>query len=137
MEITNIKTHTGKATLLEANTGKSPSGDLGARDNSSLSSIFNQDEPRVNWHDETLWAVRSKRDKAAHGLPEWKLLRETASQIKHNVLSNLDSYLEQFEANAKANGVIVHWAADAKEHNEIHSILKKHGIQRMVKSNPC
>ena len=104
-------------------------------DHAGLSDIFNQDEPRVNWHDETLWFVRSKRDKAAHNLPEWELLRETASQIKNNVLSNLDTYLEQFEANAQANGIIVHWAADGKEHNEIvHSILKKHGINRMVKS---
>jgi len=114
--------------------GESPSGDLGA-DHAALSDIFNRDEKRVDWHDETLWFVRSKRDKAAHSLPEWELLRETASQIKHNVLSNLDTYLQQFEANAIANGITVHWAANAKEHNEIvHSILKKHNINRMVKS---
>jgi len=62
-------------------------------------------------------------------------LRETASAIKNNVLSNLHDYLIQFEANAKANGVTVHWAADGAEHNAIvHSILKRHGIDRMVKS---
>ena len=105
------------------------------QDHAALANIFNEDEPRVNWHDETLWFVRAKRDKAAHSLPEWELLRETASKIKHNVLSNLSSYLEQFEANAKANGVQVHWAADAKEHNEIvHSILKRNSVTRMVKS---
>ncbi len=104
-------------------------------DHAALSDIFNRDEPRVNWHDETLWFVRTKRDRAAHSLPEWELLRETASQIKHNVLSNLDVYLERFEANAQANGVTVHWAANAKEHNEIvHSILKRHQVNRMVKS---
>ncbi|HEX8376748.1 MAG TPA: LUD domain-containing protein, partial [Pedobacter sp.] len=44
-------------------------------------------------------------------------------------------YLIQFEENAKANGVIIHWAADGKEHNDIvYSILKKHGINQMVKS---
>lgn len=105
------------------------------KDHSQLSDIFNEDEQRVNWHDETLWFIRSKRDKAANRLPEWELLRETASQIKNNVLSNLSNYLEQFEANALANGVQVHWAADAEEHNKIvHSILKKHEISRMVKS---
>lgn len=107
----------------------------GNADHAALAEKFNADEPRVNWHDETLWWVRVKRDKAAHSIPEWELLRETASQIKNNVLSNLSEYLLQFEAQAKQNGIIVHWAADAKEHNEIVlSLLKKHGIEKMVKS---
>ncbi|WPU92650.1 lactate utilization protein B [Mucilaginibacter sabulilitoris] len=100
-----------------------------------LAADFNKDEPRVDWHDETLWWVRAKRDIAAHKLPEWELLRETASQIKHNVLSNLYTYLQQFEANAQKNGVVVHWAADAAEHNQIvHKLLSDKGINRMVKS---
>lgn len=105
------------------------------KDHAALSEEFNIDEPRVNWHDETLWFIRQKRDKAVHGIPEWEWLRETASQVKNNVLSNLSTYLEQFETNALANGIFVHWAADAKEHNEIiHSILIKHHVERMVKS---
>ena len=105
------------------------------KDHATLSKQFNKDEPRVNWHDETLWFVRQKRDKAAFQLPEWELLRETASQIKNNVLSNLHDYLVQFEANAQSNGVTVHWAANGDEHNQIvHSILKKHGVTAMVKS---
>jgi L-lactate dehydrogenase complex protein LldF len=108
---------------------------VAAKSHSELASIFNQDEPRVDWHDETLWWVRQKRDIQAHKLPEWELLRETASQIKNNVLSNLSEYLEQFEANAINNGIIVHWAADAKEHNQIvHRLLQERGINRMVKS---
>ena len=100
-----------------------------------LSAVFNEDKERVNWHDETLWWIREKRDKAANGIAEWELLRETASQIKNNVLSDLHTYLLQFETNAKANGIYVHWAADAAEHNKIvHSILKKKGIRQMVKS---
>lgn len=99
------------------------------------STVFNQDEARVDWHDKTLWFIREKRDKAGHSLPEWEDLRETASQIKHNVLGNLGNYLEQFERNAIANGVTVHWAADAEEHNKIvHSILQKQGAKKMVKS---
>lgn len=102
---------------------------------SELSVTFNKDEDRVDWHDQTLWWVRQKRDKAAFQLPEWELLRETASQIKHNVLGNLHDYLVQFEANALKNGITVHWAADAAEHNRIvHNILSKHGVQKMVKS---
>jgi len=71
------------------------------RDHAALADVFNVDEDRVNWHDETLWFVRAKRDKAAHSLPEWETLRETASQIKDNVLSNLHDYLLQFESNAQ------------------------------------
>jgi L-lactate dehydrogenase complex protein LldF len=105
------------------------------KDHATLSEEFNANEPRVNWHDETLWFIRSKRDKAAHNIPEWEQLRETASQIKNNVLSNLSGYLTTFEERAKANGVTVHWAADAKEHNEIvHGILAKHHVTQMIKS---
>lgn len=96
---------------------------------------FVSNTERMQWHDEALWAVRSKRDLAAQGIPEWEQLRELASQIKDNVLSNLDQYLEQFEANAQKNGVQVHWAADAEAHNRIvHQILARQQIQRVVKS---
>ncbi len=96
---------------------------------------FNKDFDRTTWHDETLWWVRQKRDRAAFSIPEWEKLRDTASQIKHNVLSNLDTYLVEFEKNAQKNGITVHWAADAHEHNEIIlSILKKQGVTQIVKS---
>jgi L-lactate dehydrogenase complex protein LldF len=96
---------------------------------------FISNEARTNWHDETLWFIRSKRDKAANGLPEWELLRERASNIKDHTLNNLDYYLEQFERNAIQNGIKIHWAYDAQEHNEIiYELLKAKGIQQMVKS---
>ena len=96
---------------------------------------FNLDEPRVNWHDEALWFIREKRDKAVKQIPEWELLRGVASDIKDNVLENLDVYLSDFEANATKNGIVVHWAADADEHNSIVlDIIRKHGVQKMVKS---
>jgi L-lactate dehydrogenase complex protein LldF len=101
----------------------------------ALSEAFNTDEKRVNWHDETLWWIRQKRDRMAWQVPEWEQLREAASQIKHNVLSNLSDYLIQFENKAKENGVTVHWAADAREHNEIVlRIVQQHGVTRMIKS---
>jgi L-lactate dehydrogenase complex protein LldF len=104
-------------------------------EHSKAAEIFNEDEPRVDWHNETLWLVRQKRDKMAHQLPEWELLREWASQIKNHSLSNLDQYLEEFEKNAQKNGITVHWAADAKEHNEIIlDIIQKNNVQRVVKS---
>jgi len=104
-------------------------------DHAELSEVFNKDEPRVDWHDQTLWWIRKKRDIAANTLPEWEDLREAASQIKNNVLSHLSEYLVQFEENAKKNGFIIHWAADAEEHNNIIlSILQKNGVERMIKS---
>ena len=60
---------------------------------------FIKDEARTDWHDETLWFVRNKRDKAVNTLPEWEILREWASHIKDHTLSNLDHYLKSFEEN--------------------------------------
>lgn len=105
------------------------------KDHATLAKEFIKDSLRTDWHDETLWFVRHKRDKAAHSLPEWEQLREWASQIKKHALSNLDSYLEEFEKKALENGAVVHWAADAEEHNQIiHKIIKENGISRIVKS---
>jgi L-lactate dehydrogenase complex protein LldF len=96
---------------------------------------FIKDEVRTDWHDKALWFVRNKRDIQTKKVPEWEDLRELASQIKANVLSNIDHYLIQFEQNAIQNGVQVHWAKDAKEHNEIVlRILKDKGVQKIVKS---
>jgi len=96
---------------------------------------FLKDRERAHWHDETLWFVRAKRDKAAHNIPEWEALRDAASRIKEHTLSRLDEYLIQFEEKAKANGVQVHWANDAEEHNQIvRDILQKHNAKNVVKS---
>ncbi len=96
---------------------------------------FIADEPRTDWHDDTLWFVREKRDKAAHGIPEWEQLREWASLIKNNVLSNMSKYLVEFEAKAIANGIKVHWAKDAADHNNIIlSIIQENNVKKIVKS---
>ncbi len=96
---------------------------------------FIANEARTNWHDQALWFVREKRDKLSHGIPEWEGLRELASQIKAHTLSDLDTYLQQFEKNALSNGVQVHWAADAEEHNQVvFNILQKRCARRLVKS---
>ncbi|MBF0287004.1 MAG: lactate utilization protein [SAR324 cluster bacterium] len=90
---------------------------------------------RAHWHDQALWFVREKRDKAALGVKEWEALREHASRIKTYTLSKLPTYLEQFETEANKRGIQVHWAKDGEEHNRIiHEILSKHNVQRVVKS---
>jgi L-lactate dehydrogenase complex protein LldF len=108
---------------------------LTSSDHSILAENFNKDEERVDWHDKTLWFIREKRDKAAWQLPEWETLREYASQIKLNVLDNLHTYLLQFEKEAQANGVTVHWASTPEEHNQIvHRIIERSGETKIVKS---
>lgn len=104
-------------------------------DHATRATAFNRDPARVDWHDQTLWLVREKRDRAAHSVPDWEALRETASQIKHQVLAHLDELLVAFETNATAHGVQVHWAETAEEHNQIvHKILLQRGANRVVKS---
>src|SRR5215207_1310752 len=105
------------------------------KDHAGLAEEFIKDEDRVDWHDGALWYIREKRDIASRQIPEWEALREAASAIKSNVISNLHEYLLQFEANLIKNGVTVHWADNAEEHNEIvYSILKAKEITQMVKS---
>jgi L-lactate dehydrogenase complex protein LldF len=107
----------------------------GSKKHSELAEIFIRDEERVDWHDGALWFIREKRDRASKSIPEWEQLRDVASAIKSHLISNLHQYLLEFEANLKQNGVQVHWAADAKEHNEIvYAILKAKEINQMVKS---
>jgi len=105
------------------------------KDHPALAEAFIKDEERVDWHDGALWYIREKRDIASRQIPEWESLREAASEIKSNVISNLHNYLLQFENNLIKNGIIVHWADNAEEHNEIvYSILKAKEINQMVKS---
>jgi len=104
-------------------------------DHAKAAARFTKDEERTKWHDETLWFVRQKRDKAAHAVPDWENLRNMASQIKAHTLSNLSNYLVEFEEKAIRNGIKVHWATDAHEHNEIvYSIMKENNIRHVVKS---
>ena len=96
---------------------------------------FVANDERMHWHDTALWFVREKRDKASKSIPEWEQLRTYADQIKSHTMANLDKYLLEFEKNANAKGITVHWAKDAKEHNEIvHKILNDNKVKKVVKS---
>ena len=102
---------------------------------SQLASIFNKDEKKVDWHDKALWFVRHKRDLSVHAVKGWEELRNLGHGIKAHMLSNLDNYLIEFEANALKNDVQVHWAANAEEHNKIVlSIIKENNAKKVVKS---
>lgn len=89
----------------------------------------------VSFHDQRLWDLRLKRDAQAHAIPEWETLRDLASGIKEHTLSHLAQYVEQFVDAAEGNGVVVHFAADAREHNEIvFTLLRERGMTALVKS---
>jgi Uncharacterized conserved protein containing a ferredoxin-like domain len=96
---------------------------------------FLADKVQSEWHDETLWIVREKRDGMAMDIPEWEMLRNLAAEIKMHTVSHLDTYLTRFAEKAEANGATVHWAKDAQEHNEIvYKLLHKHKVKKLVKS---
>lgn len=97
--------------------------------------VFTKDDERAHWHDQALWFVRVKRDRMANSLPEWEALRSTASAIKSHTIAHLADYLEQFEREATRRGAVVHWAANAAEHNEIVlKILQQHNVKKVAKS---
>jgi L-lactate dehydrogenase complex protein LldF len=70
-----------------------------------------------------------------HELPDPNGLRALAGRIKAHALDHLDFYLEQLEANVVKNGGQVHYAATAKEANDlIVEIAKKNHCKLAVKS---
>jgi len=94
--------------------------------------FYRQKGPR---HNESLWTIRKKRDKAVKEIKEWEELREKASAIKENVTENLKNYVDEFIENAKNKGIEVYFAKDAKEHNEIvYNLLKEINAKKTVKS---
>ncbi|MHB1095677.1 MAG: lactate utilization protein B [Gemmatimonadaceae bacterium] len=95
---------------------------------------FLVDGERAAWHDRSLWFMRQKRDRGTD-LPEWESLRLAGSALKGHAMSRLADLLEEFERRATANGVVVHWARDAAEHNAIVlGILHAAGVTRVSKS---
>jgi len=78
--------------------------------------------------------IRSKRARVVAEMADWEELRNSAQQIKQQVLANLDDYLEQFEKNCTAAGGRVHWARDADEANRIVvEIIQDHQQTEVIK----
>jgi L-lactate dehydrogenase complex protein LldF len=104
-------------------------------DQAKNAAAFIEDQTHEQHLDQLLWMMRTRRDEAASRVPEWEELRDLASQIKEHTLSNLAYYLEMFETRARANGVTVHWAQDAAEHNQIvYQILSDRKVDALIKS---
>ena len=104
-------------------------------DHAEASSHFIKAKDHIEFHDRRLWDLRQKRDRESVQLDEWEALRTLASEIKEHTLTHLAHYLEEFEANATRNGVHVHWARDAAEHNQIvFEIMNSRGARTLVKA---
>ena len=69
---------------------------------------------RQTYHSATQHSLEQRR-KAVQHVPEWEDLRTRAHDIKQDVISQLDFYLEQLEAKVIQNGGKVFWARDASE----------------------
>lgn len=79
-------------------------------------------------------------DARRHGMAEldsfsdFKLLRERARQARLRTLQELPELLELLERNLSANGVHVHYAADAAQARVIIAALaERHGVKSVVK----
>lgn len=57
----------------------------------------------------------AQRTAARAALPEFERFRTIGRDVKNHMLANLDLYLERYEAQATANGAIVHWAETAAD----------------------
>lgn len=99
-----------------------------------LGAEFIADTAHRESHDRCLWAARMRRDSVASKVDGWEEMRSLASQIKQHTLTHLVDYLELFEKNLIANGVHVHWAKDAEEHNRIVAgIFTSHNVKTVTK----
>ena len=96
---------------------------------------FLSDKVNAEWHDKTLYMVRTKRDRLSHAIPEWEDLRHAVRDLKLYSNSHLPELIEEFEKKATANGCHVHYAKDAEEYRSIiEGILRDHGARKLVKS---
>ncbi len=67
----------------------------------------------------TTGLLQSRRKQVIDEYAEYGEARNRAEAIKDHTLTYLDHYLEMFEANATANGAIVHWAKTPAEARRI------------------
>ena len=75
-----------------------------------------------------------------HRVEAWKEIdsdrwRDWARDVKQNVLTHLDRYLEEAETRLTQRGAHVHWAENANEALDLLArITERHGVKRVVKA---
>ena len=78
--------------------------------------------------------VPARRD-ALRELTDVEGTRDAARDIRQRVLDELDTWLEVFEANAKASGATVLWAETPADINRlVLEIAARHGARKIIKS---
>lgn len=78
--------------------------------------------------------ITAKRAHVVDEMQDWQALRSTGSEIRQNVLDNLDRYLAQFEETCTRAGGQVHWATDAAEANRIAiDLVQAHAVKEVIK----
>ena len=78
--------------------------------------------------------IQRKRGLLVAEKKDWQALRDSGAAIRRQALSQLDVYLEQFEARCQAAGGVVHWAGDAAEARAIVArLVKQSGSGEVIK----
>jgi|GEM_PF-3151420 L-lactate dehydrogenase complex protein LldF len=103
------------------NTDRAPAFPLALRD------ALRNDQLRRNVRNATD-TIRTKRAFRVEEMPDWRQLRQAASDIKSHTLEHLDYDLEQFERNCEQAGGKVHRARDPDEANTVATTLIKQYI---------
>jgi len=67
----------------------------------------------------TTGLLQTRRAQVIADYPEYSEARRRAAAIKDHTLAHMAHYLEMFEANATANGAVVHWAETPRHAREI------------------
>jgi len=76
----------------------------------------------------------SRRDASVAALPDYELVREQVRAIKQHTLEHLEHYLDQFTAQAEAQGTQVHRAASAADLNRtVLDICRRHAARKVLK----
>ena len=75
------------------------------------------------------------RAEAIAGLDDFAAVKRRATEIRENVLANLDAWLDRFEQEATRRGAVVHWAETAADANRIVTeIARAAHVKKVVKS---
>ncbi|EDY84350.1 iron-sulfur cluster binding protein [Verrucomicrobiia bacterium DG1235] len=79
--------------------------------------------------------ISKRADILSKDFEDANVVRKMAGLVKQHTIENLPKYLAQAEESFTRNGVVVHWAADGEEANQIVlDIMKKRNARKVVKS---
>jgi len=93
-----------------------------------------QDDHLQNALERATGHFREGRENALAALPDADGLRNRFKAMRQRTLADLGAHLARFEAQARANGIQVHYATNAAEAQQIIvDIARSHGAQRVAK----